>query len=136
MIFSLTSPKLIDKYVQFSNNSWLYKYQKVYSKNLEKIEDGLQADKNRPNLRILVKVMQMSCIHTSISGFLDVLSYQLVDQFKKLQELNRQKQFSNLDNANNIYFKTFDVLKINYLFQNLGKLQQLVNIFEKCGIRK
>ena len=134
MILSLTPPKLIDEWVRFSNDSWSHKYQKFYSEDLEKIEDGPWADKDRPDLRTLVHVMRMSCIHASIPGLLDVPGYWSVDEFRKAWELSRLEQSSNPDNANNIYPRTFNASRIDYLFQSSGKLQRLVRISKECGI--
>lgn len=80
--------------------------------------------------------MRMSSIHASISSFLDVLRYWSRDEFRKAWELSQQKQSSNPHNVNNIYLRTFNNFKIDYLFQSSSKLQQVIKIFEKCDIIK
>ena len=134
MNLSLTPPRLRDKWIGFLNESWSHKYQTFYSNDLEKIENGPWADKDRMDLRTLAHMMQMSCIYASIPGLLDVPGYWSVDEFRKAWELSRLEQSSNPDNANNIYPRTFNASRIDYLFQSSGKLQRLVRISKECGI--
>lgn len=120
--------------MDFLNESWSHKYQEFYSKDLEKIEDGLFANQDKPDLSDLVHVMRMSCMYTSVPGLMDFPNCWSVDELKKAWENSGQNQSSMPDNANYIYHSAFDASMINYLFQSSGKLQRLVKISKEYGI--